>query len=278
VTLRLAGEALNANLGQPLIVENRPGAGGVAATSTMLNANADGYTLIVLTNGTAIAESQFKLDYDVQSALRPVSALAWFDLILLVNPASHVDSVSALLERARNSPRGLRIATINPGSTQHLSAELFKEEAGIDATIISYRTTPDVLGALLRNEVDLVIDAYTALKGAIDGGQVRPIAVTGSKRNVVLPQVPTVAESGLPDYVVEGWNALYTNAKVPDAVVARLNAAVVAAADDARIKQRFQELGVEARGSTPEEIQQRFIADIAKWHAVMVEAGLAISP
>jgi Uncharacterized protein conserved in bacteria len=274
VTLRLAGESLGQTLGQPIIVENRPGAGGVAATNTMLNAAADGYTLIVLTNGTAIAESQFELNYDIREDLRPVSALAWFDLILLVNPSNGITTLEQLLEKGRQNPQGLRIATINPGSTQNLSAELFKAEAGIPATIISYRTSPDVLTALLRNEVDLAIDAYTALKGAIDGKQVVPLAVTGSRRNAALPDVPTAAESGLPNYVVEGWNAIYAQAGVPDDVVAKLNDAIVQVARLPQVQERFRELGVEARGSTPDEIQQRLLADIEKWRAVMVDAGL----
>src|SRR5687768_14460452 len=162
VTVRVAGEELNKNLGQPVIIENRPGAGGVAATSAMLNADPDGYTLIVLTNGTTIAETQFTdLPYDITSDLRPVSALAWFDLVLLTGTDSGLNSVQAVLDYAKSSPNGLRIATINPGSTQQLSAELFKNKAGIMATVISYRSTPDVLGALIRKEVDLVIDAYT---------------------------------------------------------------------------------------------------------------------
>ena len=276
VTVRIAGEELNKNLGQPVIIENRPGAGGVAATSTMLNADADGYTLIVLTNGTTIAESQFTdLPYDITTDLRPVSALAWFDLVLLTNPESGLTSVQSVLDYAHSNPNGLRIATINPGSTQQLSAELFKNKAGINATVISYRSTPDVLGALIRKEVDLVIDAYTGLKGAIDGGQALPIAVTDEVRNPAMPDVPTVGEAGVADYVVTGWNAIYTRSSTPDAIVARLNAALTEVAALPAIQDRFVELGVEARASTPEAMQERLLADIVKWRDVMASANLA---
>lgn len=275
VTMRLAAEPLGEALGQPVLIENRPGAGGVAATSTMLNAAADGYTLIVLTNGTTIAETQFpELPYDITSDLRPVSALAWFDLVLLASPEAGVTSLQDLLTLAASRPGGLRIATINPGSTQHLSAELFKAKAGIEATVISYRTTPDVLGALLRQEVDLVIDAYTALKGAIDGGQALPLAVTGEIRNAALPEVPTVVEAGVADYVVTGWNAIYTHSGTPDVVVERLNREIAAVTAGSDLRARFLELGVEARGSTPDEIQQRLLADIGKWREVMQTANL----
>ncbi|MEY4641020.1 MAG: hypothetical protein RLZZ227_1014 [Pseudomonadota bacterium] len=276
VTMRLAGEPLSIALGQPVVIENRPGAGGVAATTTMLGADPDGYTLIVLTNGSTIAETQFDdLPYDITKDLRPVSALAWFDLVLMTSPDSGVSTLQELLARATEREGGLRIATINPGSTQHLSAELFKSRADIPGTVISYRTTPDVLGALLRGEVDLAIDAYTALKGAIESGQAVPLAVTGDVRSAALPNVPTVAEAGIPDYVVTGWNAIYTHAATPDAVVERLNRefATVTALPD--IQTRFAELGVEARGSTPDEIQQRLLSDIVKWREVMVAANLA---
>ncbi len=276
VTVRIAGEELNKSLGQPVIIENRPGAGGVAATSAMLNADADGYTLIVLTNGTTIAETQFAdLPYDITTDVRPVSALAWFDLVLMTNPESGLTSLQALLDYARSTPNGLRIATINPGSTQQLSAELFKSKAGINATVISYRSTPDVLGALIRKEVDLVIDAYTGLKGAIDGGQALPIAVTGAARNPAMPDVPTVAEAGVPDYVVTGWNAIYARSGTPDDIVAKLNKALTEVTDLAEIQARFLELGVEARASTPQEMQERFLADIFKWREVMRNANLA---
>lgn len=276
VTVRLAGEPLSEALGQPVVIENRPGAGGVAATSTMLSADADGHTLIVLTNGTTIAETQFAdLPYDITTDLRPVSALAWFDLVLLTNPESGAADLQALLATAASRENGLRIGTINPGSTQHLSAELFKAKAGIKGTVITYRTTPDVLGALLRGEVDLVIDAYTALKGAIDGGQARPLAVTGETRNVALPDVPTVVEAGVADYVVTGWNAIYTHSATPDAVVARLNAEIAAVTAQPEVQARFRELGVEGRSSTPEEIQQRLLADVEKWRSVITDAGLA---
>jgi tripartite-type tricarboxylate transporter receptor subunit TctC len=272
VTMRLTGDALGQVLGERLVMENRPGAGGVAATTTMLNADADGYTLIVLTNGTTIAETLFDdLPYTITEDLVPVSAVAWFDLVLLVNPDSGYNDLQTLLnDRGDN----LRIATINPGSTQNLSAELFKSLASRNATIIPYRTTPDVLGALLRGEVDLAIDAYTALKGAIDNNQVRPIAVTGEVRNPAMPDIPTAAESGITDFVVTGWNALYARTGTDTAIIERLNTelAKVLATDD--ISTRFAELGVEARTNSPQAMQQRLLTDIQKWRQVIEAAGI----
>lgn len=274
VTVRMAGERLSETLGRALVIENRPGAGGVAATSTMLNSAADGHTLIVLTNGTSIAETQFPdLPYDIRRDLQPVSALVWFDLVLLSGADTGIGSLGGLLARARENGE-IRIATINPGSTQHLSAELFKRMAGIEATIITYRTTPDVLGALMRGEVELAIDSYTALKGAIDGGQASILAVTGSERNPALPNVPTVAEAGVPGYVVEGWNALYTHAETDPLVIERLQLAMQQVTAETELLQRFAELGVVARTNTPAEMRARFDADVEKWRGVMQDAGL----
>lgn len=272
VSMRLVGEALGDILGERLVMENRPGAGGVAATTTMLNADADGHTLIVLTNGTTIAETLFEnLPYRITEELIPISAVAWFDLVLLTNPDTGYNSLQELLSAKGDD---LKIATINPGSTQNLTAELFSTRANINATIIPYRTTPDTLGALLRNEVDLVIDAFTALKGAIDNNQAQPLAVTGESRNPALPDIPTTQEAGIEDFVVTGWNALYTKAGTDPEIISRLNQEISSVLVNDEIKTRFAELGIEARATTPEEMQQQLLSDIEKWRQVIIDSGI----
>lgn len=272
VSMRLVGEALGDILGERLVMENRPGAGGVAATTTMLNADADGHTLIVLTNGTTIAETLFEnLPYRITEELIPISAVAWFDLVLLTNPDTGYNSLQELLSAKGDD---LKIATINPGSTQNLTAELFSTRANINATIIPYRTTPDTLGALLRNEVDLVIDAFTALKGAIDNNQAQPLAVTGESRNPALPDIPTTQEAGIEDFVVTGWNALYTKAGTDPEIISRLNQEISSVLANDEIKTRFAELGIEARATTPEEMQQQLLSDIEKWRQVIIDSGI----
>jgi len=276
VTMRLASEALSESLGQPVLIENRPGAGGVAATSAMLNAEPDGYTLIVLTNGTTIAETLYEdLPYDVTRDLAPISAVTWFDLVLLTHPDSGIESLADAVERGR-SRSGIRIATINPGSTQNLTAEYFASRAGIAATVIPYRTTPDVLGALLRNEVDIAVDAYTALKGPIDSGQVRALAVTGTERNPAMADVPTVEESGVGNFVVTGWNALYTHAGVPTQIVDRLHDEIEAVAARPDIQEQFRTLGVVARPTSPDEMQAQLLADIERWREVIEASDIGL--
>jgi tripartite-type tricarboxylate transporter receptor subunit TctC len=206
ITMRIMAEKLGERLGQRIVIDNRPGAGGAVAAQAAASAPADGYTLIVLSIGTAISVSLIKsLPFDPVKDFVPISSVAYFDLLLLANATSPMKNLGDLLREARTRGNALNFGTINPGSSQNLSAELFKSTAKIDATIVPYRTTPETLVALTRDDVSIVFESYAALKGAIDAGQVRPIASTGKTR--WRPDVPTVAESGLPGYDVVGWNA-----------------------------------------------------------------------
>jgi len=275
ITMRLAGEKLAGILGQQFIVENHPGAGGVAAANELLKADPDGHTLVVMSNGTTIATSLFeKLSYDPQKQFAPISTLAWFDLGLFVNPDSSYDTLQSLLDKAKAEPGSLNIATVSPGSTQNLAAEFFLSVTGIKANIIPYRTSPDNLGALLRGDVDLVIESPTAFSGAIKGKQVRILAITGAKRNPSLPDVPTVKEAGVAGYEVSGWNALYARAGTPDDIIAKLNAAITEIASMSDIQTKFFDLGIVARSLTPSEMADRFEADRKKWSAVIESAGI----
>lgn len=275
VTMRLAGEKFTKLLGQPFVVENHPGAGGVAAANELLKAQPDGHTLIVMSNGTTIAMSLFrKLSYDPQKQFTPISTLAWFDLALFVNPEAGPKDLKDLLAKAKKEPGSVNIGSINPGSTQNLTAEYFRSAAGIDANVIPYRTSPDVLAALLRNDITVAIESATAFSAAIKANQVRTIAVTGLTRNPSLPDVPTAQEAGLADYEVSGWNALYSLAGTPDDVIAKLHDAIVKVADMPDIKEKFANLGTFPRANTPKEMAARFEADRKKWAGVIDKAGI----
>ncbi len=276
VTMRIAGEELKNELGQPIIVENHPGAGGVAAASDVIKSAPDGYMLIVLSNGTTIATSLFKnLTYNPQTQFVPISTVAWFDLVFFTNTNSPYDSVKSLLDKAKRNPGSLNIGTVNPGSTQNLAAELFKSVTGIQATIVTYRTSPDVQTALMRGDINLAIESYTAFASAIHGSQIRSIAVTGLDRNPGLPNVPTVRELGIEHYDVTGWNALYAPAGTPPGVIEKLHAAVAKVTALPSVKQRFATLGTIARSVTPSEMAALFEADRKKWAAVIDRAGIA---
>ena len=275
VTMRIAGEKLGEILGQQLVIENHPGAGGVAAANELLKADADGHTLIVMSNGTTIAVSLFKdLSYNPQEDFAPISTVAWFDLALFVNPQAGYDDLQALVAKAKAEPGLLNVGTVSPGSSQNLAAEYFRSAAGIDVNIVPYKTSPEILAALIRGDLDLAVESPTAFAGAISGNQAKVLAVTGAKRNPSLPDVPTVEEAGVEGFIVEGWNALYTKAGTPDDVVAKLHDAIEQVVSMPEIQQKFAELGTLAQSLTPEQMAERFEADRAKWAEVIESAGI----
>ncbi len=273
ISTRLIGQKLAERFGQQLLADNRPGAGGVAAATAVLSAPADGHTLILFSNGTAIAKSLLKLSYDPQTDFLPISSMAYFDLNLLVGKDSKFTDLKALL--AEGSRRPLTLGTINPGSTQHLSAELFKSVAKLNnATLIPFKTSGEVQLALLRGDIDLGFESYAALRAGIDAGSLRALATTGPNRTSWLPQVPTVKETGLLDYEVTGWNALYAPKGTPAAAIETLSQAVREVLAVPEMRKRLLDLGVEPRSSTPAEMSAVFERDRRKWAQVIQQANI----
>jgi tripartite-type tricarboxylate transporter receptor subunit TctC len=275
ITFRIVGEKLSPLLGKGVVIENVPGAGGIAAANTALRAKPDGHTLLVIVNGTAISKSLFKsLPYDPQKDLAPVAFAAYFDVVVLVKAGGRYRSLADLLSAARASPGKLNFATINPGSTQNLSAELFKTTAGVNVAIVPFKGTPEAFSALIAGEVDAVFESYAAAKSLIESGRLKALASSGPKRSGYLPQVPTVQESGVPGYEVVGWNALAAPAGTPPEVIALLNRHMNTVIALPEVKKRLLELGTDAHAGTPEELRARLAADIAKWAAVIRQAGI----
>jgi tripartite-type tricarboxylate transporter receptor subunit TctC len=273
VTMRIVGDKLSERLGQRVAIDNRPSGGGIAAAQAAAQSPADGYTLMVLTNGTAISVGLFKaLPFDPVKDFVPISSVAHFDLVLLVEGKSPIKTVSDLIGTARGMGGKMNIGTINPGSTQNLSAELFKWAAGINATIVPFRSTPEVQTALMRGDITVGFESYAALKGAIDAGDLRAIATSGAIRS--LPTIPTVREGGVANYEVVGWNAIFAPAGTPADVVAKLNAEINAIMALPEVKKRILDLGTEPRASTPKEILARLQSDIKKWSDVIEHAKI----
>jgi putative tricarboxylic transport membrane protein len=275
LTIRLLAHTLNQNLKQPFIIENRPGAGGIASMRAVLSGGADGYTLGEMGNGQAISASLFQnLPYDVLNDFAQISFAARFALLLAVPPTSPYKTVKELVEAARRTPGKLNLAAINPGSTQNLSAHLFQQVSGAQFTIVTYRTTPDLVTALLRGEVDLGFDYFAGLESTIGPGKLRIIATSGEKRDALLKDVPTVKESGLPDYAVTSWNGVGAPAGVPPGIIAMLSSEIRRALAASEVQDRMLHLGLEALGSTPEEMHEQMAKDIAKWRTVIEKAGI----
>jgi tripartite-type tricarboxylate transporter receptor subunit TctC len=274
ITMRLVGQKLTELTGQQVVIENRPSAGGIVAASAVTSARPDGYTLFVLSSGIAISRSLIKtMPFDPVADFAPISTVAYFDLLILAQAQSPLRSINDVIAAARANPGRFNVGTINPGSTQNLSAELLKAATGVNMTIVPYRSTPEVLTALLRDDVHVMIESYAALKAPIDDGRVRPIAATGETRSPMLPNVPTLRESGVGAEVV-GWNALVAPAQTPRPIVELLNRHVTTIVAQPDFRQRLIELGTEARASTPEELGARLSADIDKWAAVIKQAGI----
>jgi tripartite-type tricarboxylate transporter receptor subunit TctC len=274
-TIRVIAEKLSDKLGQRFYVENQPGAGGIAAARTVVSSPPDGYTLALLTNGTAISVSLFqKLPFDPLKDFQPISSLGFFDFIFTTSATSPFKTIGDLIAAAKAKPGGLNVGTINIGSTQNLSAELFKSAAGIDFTIIPHRGTPEIEVSLLQGNIALMIDTYSTVKGNLADGKFRALASSGGARSESTPDIATLQESGVANYDVVSWNALFAPARTPPEIIKTLNSALQDILADPDVKKRLIELGIEARASTPQELSDRLKSDIDKWAKVIEKAGI----
>jgi tripartite-type tricarboxylate transporter receptor subunit TctC len=275
VGMRILGDKLSSRLHQQFVIENRPGAAGIVAAQAGAAAAADGYTLLMTGNNNAIAVALFNsLPYNILTSFDSVSTAAFFDVLIVTRAGSPLKSVQDVVAAARANPGKLNIGTINPGSTQNLAAELFTSTTGIKTAIVPFRTSPDMAGAVMRGDVDVAFEFYAAISGLLADKKIVALASTGLKRTAYLPDVPTVAESGIKDYEVASWNGLSVPAGTPKAVIATLNQAVKDVMPSPEIQARSSQMGMAMRWSTPEEMTARMKADIAKWGAVIEKAGI----
>jgi tripartite-type tricarboxylate transporter receptor subunit TctC len=275
VTTRLVAQKVSEAMGQSFVIDNRPGAGGIIGAKAVLGAPSDGYTLFLAGNGTAISESLFKsLPFNIVRDFTPVSALAEFEMLLATKADSQLDTVAKVVAHAKANPGKLNFGTIASGSTQNLSAELFKMTTGVQAPIVIYKTTPELVTAILRGDVDLGFDFYAAFAPMIINKQMKIIATSGEQRAPQLSDVPTVKESGYGEYTVTSWNGLYGPAGLPMNIVSRLNTQVVAALKMPDIRSRMAEVGMQPMIGPPEFLDERMKSEIVKWAKVIQVAGV----
>ena len=275
LTVRVLAQALGENLKQRFIIENRPGAGGMIAMKGVLDAPADGYSLGEMGNGQSIATTLFTgMTYDVLKDFSAVSVAGSFPVLIAVADASPYRTLKDVVEAAKKAPGKLNLGAINPGSTQNLSAHLFKQITGADFTIIPYRTTPDLVTALLRRDVDVGFDYYAGFQANLGEGKLRIIATSGEARDPLLKDVPTAQESGFAQYVVTSWNGVTARAGTPPEIVTRLNAEINRALATPELQERYRGLGIHAEPSTPQGMHDRLAHDIAKWREVIDKAGI----
>jgi len=274
ITVRLLGQKLTERTAAQVVIENRPGAGGIVAANSVIASPPDGYTLFVFSSGIALSKSLLKsMPFDPVTAFAPISTMALFDLLLLVKEDSPIHTLKDALDAARRDPGKFNVGTISPGSTQNVTAELLRSATGVAMTIVPHRTSADVLTALLRGDVQIGIDSYAALKSPIDAKTIRAIASSGSKRSALQPDVPTMRELGL-DATVDGWNSLVAPSGTPKEIIAFLNNELRAIINDSDFRTRMIELGGEPATCSPEELDARLKSDVAMWAGVVKKAGL----
>lgn len=274
ITARVVAPKLSESLGQQVVIENKPGAGGIAAGREVANAPADGHTLLLISNGTAVSKALFKaLPYE-PTQFSMVSTLGFFPLVILADPRSPLKSLQQLIAEAKKNPGKLNAGTIGVGSTQNLAAQLFKSTTGVDLQIIPYKNTGEVLAAAKSGDVQVIFEILAPVMSHIRSGSLRPLAITTAKRFAGLPDVPTAAEQGVKDFDVASWNGLAGPPDTPRPVVERLHQEVVKALAAPDVQRRFADLGVEPRSSTPGELREFFNAETARWARVVENAKI----
>jgi tripartite-type tricarboxylate transporter receptor subunit TctC len=275
VSSRIIADRLGERLGQRFLIENMPGAGGISAVKAVLTAEADGYTLGLVSNGTAITAALFnRLPFDPTTDFEMISMFGTFDLVFAVDTASPYKTLTDFVAAAKTSPGKLNIGTVNVGGTQNLGAELLKSVAGIDVQIVPFRNSPDIVVGLLRNDVQMMVDFPAAVKGQVDDGKLRLLATSGPKRSPAMPDLVTVAESGVKGYEVTSWNGLFAPHGTPAPVVARINATLKEVLAEPDVRKRLLDLGVEVRSCSPEELMALYKSDVRKWGDVIAAAHI----
>jgi len=275
ITARLIADKLSEKLGQRFFIENMPGAGGITAAHAALNGGTDGYTLALFSNGTAISVSLFaNLPFDPLKQFVPVSTFGYFDCVFVTAGNSSYHTLGDVLKTAHDKPGTLNLGSIIVGSTQNLTAQLFNSMSGADMVIVPFRTTPEQVIGLLQNDIQMSVDFYAALKPSLQSGQTHAVATSGAQRSPELPDVPTAQEAGVANFDVTSWNALYAPAGTPGDIIDKLNAALRDVLSDPDLKQRALDLGIDAKASTPAELDARMRSDIDKWAKVIAAAHI----
>jgi tripartite-type tricarboxylate transporter receptor subunit TctC len=275
LTARAVAQQMSRSLEQTVVVENKPSAGTIVASTAVAKADPDGHTLLLMSNGNAVSAGLFKkLPFDTQKDFAPVGTIGLFDLAVFTGAESKFKRLADVISHAKANPGKLTIGTINVGSTQNLSAELFKTTTGIDAVIVPYKGTPAVVTALRTGEIDVGFEILGPMLSQVDAKVIRALAVTSDKRFPALPDVPTVGEAGVADYNVASWNALAAPAKTPRDVIDRLNRAVNEALATPTVQKQLQGLGVRPKGGTPAQLEALLAGEIQRWGAVIKAAKI----
>jgi tripartite-type tricarboxylate transporter receptor subunit TctC len=274
VTARIMADRLSKKLGQQFVIENMPGPGGINAARAVTGAAPDGYTMGLVTNGTAISVAAFNhLPFD-PTQFQMVSTIGLFDLVFAVKADAPYKTLKDVVDAAKASPGKLNIATIAVGGTQNLGGELFKSQAGVNVVIVPYKNSPDVVVSVLRGDAAMLVEFPPAIQGQVNDNKLRILATSSPQRSKLTPDIPTAAESGVPGYEVTSWNAIFAPKGTPKEIVDAMNASMREVLAMPDVKEAFAKVGVTAQASTPDELMARLKSDIVKWNAVIEKAHI----
>jgi tripartite-type tricarboxylate transporter receptor subunit TctC len=275
ITARTVAPEVSKGLGQQIVIENKPSAGGVVAGQDVAHSAPDGYTLLLINNGTAVSKALFKsLPYDPERDFEMISTIGFFPLVIMTDSKSPFKGIQDAVSEFKKSPGKYNVGTIGIGSTQHLAAELFKSVTGTNFQIVPYKSTGEVVTAAKSGDAAVIFEFLAPMTSHIKSGNLRPLAITVAKRFPTIPDVPTVIEGGIAGYDVASWNALAAPAKTPRAVIDRLHQEVAKVLASPDLQKRLADLGVEARASTPEELRKFFAAETRRWSKVVETARI----
>ena len=278
ILARIVGRALEGELGQPVVIDNKAGAGGNIGAQAAARAPADGYTLFMGTVGThGINEALYKkLPYSPLGDFQPISRVAMVPNLLVVNPSRPYKTVKELIEHAKANPGKVNMASSGSGTSIHLSGELFKVMTGVDMTHVPYKGSGPAVADLVGGQTDVMFDNMPSSIQHVRAGKLRALAVTTDKRDPALPDMPTIAEAGVPGYNATSWFGLFTNRQVPPEVLARLSAATMKVLARPEVMKQMADQGATAHPETPAEFEAFIKAETAKWGPVVKQSGARV--
>jgi tripartite-type tricarboxylate transporter receptor subunit TctC len=271
---RALGEKLSTSMGQPVVVDNKPGAGGIAGAEFVTKASPDGHTILFANTNIAINPSLYgNLPYDTATALAPVVMLAYVPSLIMVSDKSPANTIQEFIAMAKAKPDSLNYSSAGSGTFPHLAIELFKMQAGISVTHIPYKGAAPALNALLAGDVQLLCNDMLTGSQYVKTGKLKALAYTGVSRAPTLPQIPTMAEAGLKDYVAVGWQGIMVPSGTPQVVVDKLNSEFNKALSDPALRQSLTSQGLVLSGGTPKQFADYIVQDTERWRAVVKASG-----
>jgi tripartite-type tricarboxylate transporter receptor subunit TctC len=277
VYARYLGARMQESMGQPIVVENRPGAGAVTGTEVVAKAAPDGYTLLLMSNAHTVNETLIpNKPYALQRDFAPIAPINYSDLVLVVNPSVAANTLPEFIALAKAQPGKLNYASSGPGTPYHMAGELFKAMAGVDIVHVPYKESSAARTGVLGGQVEMMLDAVTTMSEQAKAGKVKALATTGKTRSSVMPSVPTVSEAGVPGYEATIWLGLMAPKGTPPAVVNKLNAEIAKIVANPEVRAEWAKRGAVGMTMTPDEFSRYVGEDIAKWEKVIKVSGAKV--